>query len=145
MLFLCELYWQFCHDVNGEDVSGLKSFEINGEHHEVLEAEARILGYLSAGCGIKVAYIGEVLAGFLIYQRVFDTLYAIRCLYAEPWSSGLKLGKRLVSSLRPLPTQLIFQSRKTAQPVRMLSITADHRTKVSECEHFETWIMNWRV
>lgn len=143
MLFLAELYWQFCHDVNSEDVSGLKSFEVNGKTYEVSEAEARLLGYKARGCDIQVAYIGEVLAGFLIYQRIFDTLIAVRCLYAEPWSSGLKLGKRLVSSLRPLPTQLIFQSRKTAQPVRMLSITADRRSRISECEHFETWLMNW--
>lgn len=145
LLFLAELFWQFCHDVNQEDVSNLKTFEIDGQNIEVTEAEARIFAYLERGCSIKVAYLGDVLVGFLIYQKIFDTLYSIRCLYSEPFAQGLKLGKRLVSSLRQTPFKILFQSRKARSPMRMLQITESHRTKVDECEHFETWIMNWEV
>lgn len=145
MFFLCELYWQFCWDVNQEDISTIKTFEINDAKIEILEAEARILAYLALGCDIKVAYLGNVMIGFLIYQKIFETMITVRCLYVDSIASQLKLGKGLISSLWPIPKQLIFQTRKGLPPDRCLEVTKGFRTKISEDEHFETWLMDWRT
>jgi len=142
MLFLAELYWQFCNDLNHEDTSGLKSFETPGGKIEVSEAEARIFAYLESGCGIKVAYYGDVMIGFLIYQKIFESLYSIRCMFTEPLE-GLKLGKRLVNSLQP--KHLIFQSQKASPPEKCLEVTKPFRKKIAEDDNFETWLMPWRV
>lgn len=142
MLFMAELYWQFCYEANKEDVSGLKTFQGPDGPIEVSEAEARILAYLHAGCGIKVGYLNDVMIGFLIYQKIFESMFVIRCCYAEPLK-GLKLAKRLVDSLQP--KHLIFQTRKAVKPERCLEITEKFRTKIADDENFETWFMNWRA
>lgn len=144
MFMLAELYWQFCKTCNDEDVSGLKTFEGEGQVFTVTEAEARIYGYLSAGNEIKIAYYENVMIGFLIYQRIFDKMVVIRSCFAERFSEGLKLAKRFINALQPIPQQLIFQTRKELAPNRCLEITKDHRRLISENEFFNTWIMNWR-
>lgn len=142
MLFLAELYWQFCKDANDEDISALKTFQGPDGPIEVSEAEARILGYLYAGWKIKVCYFKNVMTGFLIYQRIFENIVVIRCCYAEPFK-GLKLAKRLVNSLQP--KHLIFQTLKANKPERCLEITENYRKKIADDNHFETWIMDWRA
>lgn len=143
VLHTAELYWFFCDKVNQEDVSGLVYFDLGGEQIGLVEAEARLYAYKTAGAKIQLAFVGDRLAGFLIYSVVFDKLYAGRCLYCEPWTKGLKLAKELINSLQPIPRKFLFQTKKAAPPPRMLAITEERRTIVDEDEHFYTYVMEW--
>lgn len=139
-----QLYWFFCDTVNQEDTSTLKAFEMpDGSKVQVVEAEARLYGYKSAGARVQLAFVNEIVTGLLIYSVVFERIVAVRCLYVEPWSQRLKLAKGLINSLQPTPKKLIFQSRKEVPPERLLAITQGRRTIIDENEHFFTHAMEW--
>lgn len=142
MLFLAELYWEFCRQTMGEDVSGLKTYTDDIESFTVTEAEARIYAYLHNGFKIKVAYYNNVMAGFLIYHRIFANLYAINALFIEPWASGTKLGKQLISSLQPNSFKIIFKTLKEHPPVQCLS-KSKRRVQISEDDSSFCWIIEW--
>ncbi len=144
MISLRELLWQFYFDVNQEDTSGMKEFDVDGSKVEVIEAQARIYGYLSAGCKIQCAFVNDVLAGFLIFQEMFDRIIVIRVMFIDRWALDFRLGKGLINSLQTIPTTLIFQTRKQVQPDKCLKVTEAHRIQLSENEHFITWSMTWR-
>ena len=145
MFFMAELYWAFCHKVNGEDVSKMKQFDWpDGSKVEVTEAEARIYAFLHKGCRIQVAFVKNVMAGFLLYHELFENIISIRSCFIESWAIDLKLGKGLINSLQPIPKNLIFQTRKGAPPDRLLKVTEPFRVRVAEDENFITWSMTWR-
>lgn len=143
-LFLSELYWQFCFDVNQEDLSGSSIHVIDGAEVEVFESQARIYGYLSAGCRIQCAFVNGVLAGFLIFHEIFDRIVVIRAMFIDRWAHQYKLGKGLINSLQKIPNTILFQTRKQIEPDRCLKVTESHRSKIAEDEHFITWSMTWR-
>lgn len=140
-----ELYSLFCEQVNQEDVTELRQFNFpDGDGILMIEAEARLYGYKYVGAQIQLAYVDGVLRGFLIYSKVFDRIIAVRCLYFETWTQGFKLGKGIINSLLPIPKLLIFQSKKTNAPERMLEITKKHRVLISGDENFFTYHMEWK-
>lgn len=144
VLTAAELYWFFCDAVNQEDISCLKEFEgPGGAKVQMIEAEARLYGYKTAGARVQLAFVNEMLTGLLIYSVVFERIVAVRCLYVEPWSQRLKLAKGLINSLQPTPQKLVFQSRKEVPPERLLAITQGRRTTIDENEHFFTYAMEW--
>ena len=143
MFFLAELYWEFCRLVLDEDVSELRTFVGEGESFTVTEAEARIYGYLHSGYKIKVAYYGNVMAGFLIFLPIFANLYAVKSLYIEPWANGSKLGKRLVSSLQEKTFKFLFKTLKANPPAACLEKSKATRIKITEDDNSLTWIIGW--
>lgn len=144
MFHMAQLYWQFCFDVNSEDTGQLKEFEVDGAKVQITEAEARLYALLNAGCQIQVAFVNNVMAGFLLYHDLFANIISIRSCFIEQWATCYKLGKGLINSLQPIPKNLIFQTRKAAPPDRCLKVTEQFRLKVAEDEHFITWAMPWR-
>lgn len=122
----------------------MKTFEIGGEQVQITEAEARLIAYFQSGFKIQGVFINDVLAGFLIYQEIFDKLISIRAMFIDRWAISLKLGKALVQSLPITPHTIIFQTRKTTEPARCLKVTDAHRIKIAEDTHFITWSMPWR-
>ncbi len=142
LFYLGQLYWQFCFDVNGEDVATLKEFDLDGSKVQITEAEARLYAFLNAGCKIQVAFVNNVMAGFLLYSNLFENIISIRSCFVESWALELKLGKGLINSLQSKPKNLIFQTRKATPPDKLLKVTPI-RTKIAEDEHFLTWSMPW--
>lgn len=143
MFFLAELYWQFYMDAVGEDLSGLKTFETEAGNAEMSEAEARLLAYLATGHQIKVAYLGNVMAGFLIYQPIFEKMIAVKCIFNEPWARSQKLAKRLINSLQQIPTHIIFKTMKGIPPKGLFGVTEGKRIQTSEDDYSQTWLMPW--
>lgn len=144
MFELSQLYYLFCSTVNEEDVSELKEFELpNGEKAQIIEAEARLYAYLYSGCRIQVGSIGPRVVCFLIYQPIFESVIAIRCLYVEQWANGLRLAKEVVNSLSNRPKKIIFQTRIKSPDRRIDAITEKYRTEVMRDKNFITWMMDW--
>lgn len=144
MFFVSILYWQFYKDAVGEDLSGIKTFDIDGKNIEMSEAEARLLAYLATGHGIKVAYLGDVLAGFLIFQPIFENLIVNKIIFVEKWARNLKLAKKLINSVQRNPKKIIFKTLKSIVPKELLDHAGEERlTKISEDDHSNTWLIDW--
>ncbi len=145
VLQAAELLWIFCKQVNGDDLSEIREYTMpDGSKVQMIEAEAQLYAYKNRSCGVQLALVSGIAAGLLIYNEVFESIVAIRCLYCEPWSQGLKLGKGLVNSLQPIPQSIIFQSRKAAPPERMLNLTGARKSVIGQTQDFITYAMDWR-
>lgn len=143
MFFLTTLYWQFYMDAVGKDLSGLKSFDVEGEEVIVSEAEANIYAYLQTGHKIKVAYFGDVMCAFLIYLPVFESMYANKCLFVEKWARNLKLAKQLLNSVQK-SHRILFKTLKDIPPKELLSHVGESRLiKIDEDEYMNTWLTKW--
>lgn len=140
---LVPIFWQAWLFVHNQDKSGRTEITLNGRIWEVTEAEALIHWYLlDQKSKFKLALDDKEIVGVLVYNPVFEGVFAIRLCYVMPHKMGTKTGHKLISSLENVRA-LIFQTKKDNDPENMWNVTRGRQVKVTEDDLVTTWIMNW--
>jgi GNAT superfamily N-acetyltransferase len=136
------VFWQAWLFIHGVDKSSYCKITIKGKEWEVQEIEALLYWYLhDENSNISIALHDNEIVGFVIYNKVLESVKAIRMLYTVPGHKGTGIGMKLISSIEGLST-LIFQTKKTIEPESLFSVTRGRQIKLSETDEMITWSMN---
>jgi len=137
------VFWQAWLMIHGQDKSNRTTITLNGNNWEVSEAEALIHWYLvTEHSRIKLAIDDKEIVGLLVYNRVFEGVFAIRLFYVLPHKMRTKTGHKLISSLEDVHT-LLFQTKNDLPPEAMFEITRGREKKLHQSDIVTTWTMPW--
>lgn len=143
------LFWEFWLQVNEEDLSDKKEYELMGKKTTMTRAEAMVFYYLALCHDIKIAEIPTQyneweMIGFMIYRTCFGHILEVPCLYVIDEFRDKFIGKEFVDSVGPQIDRVLFQTRKAKPPEQFLRSTEKHRQLIKSGENLLTWEMGWK-
>lgn len=138
------LFWEFWFKVQDNDLSDPVKYVLDGEEVWIPEIEGEFYACMNEGAKVKLAYLGSEIIGFMLYHYAYNCVLLIRHMYVIPEHENAGIAKKLVDAVGDVK-KLIFQTRRNSPPERMLELTKEFRSVISEDPVITTWEMPWRA